>query len=451
MAEQTGRGGGEQSLPERLRASGYRSVHLGIFDTEGQLRERRFPIESLERFLGAGPTFVNVLHKWDIGEKVTGAGPFVGETIAADDASLRPHPFDDGSAMVIADFTGTSAALSPRRVLEKVLSRAHGAGYGVRASFEFEFIVLAETPESLRAKGFENLSLFAPDNRCWSAQSAAVHAELIAELEATLKKGEIGLTAIGMELGPGCLEATLASASGVAAADEAALFRSYSKAFFRKRGMTASFMAQLGAQFPGLSGHLHLSLVDRRTGANAFFERDAGDTMSPTFRHFVAGIAQLTPDLLPLCAHTVNAYRRLTPGNWAPKTASWAVENYAAAIRVVPAPQDVCRLEFRLPAADTNPHLTLAMVLAAGLWGIKTSAPLPAPLARGGPNETPTDAVPLPHDLLEAVRRLEASPVAKDLFGAPFVTHFCASRRHEEIELRRHVSAFERTRYLEMI
>ena len=173
--------------------------------------------------------------------------------------------------------------------------------------------------------------------------------------------------------------------------------------------------------------------------------------MSQTFKHFVGGVTALTPELLPLAAHTVNAYRRLTPGNWAPRSATWAIQNYSTAVRVVPSPEDVCRMEYRLSASDTNPYLTLAMVLASGLHGIENETVLPAPMQGGGPDETPGDVPTLPHDLLEAAERLNASAVARELFGDRFIDHFVQSRIHEEVTLRRQVSGFERARYLESI
>jgi glutamine synthetase len=214
-------------------------------------------------------------------------------------------------------------------------------------------------------------------------------------------------------------------------------------------------MAQLGASYPGLSGHIHLSLVARDGGANAFADGTAETGLSATCRSFIAGVVELAPHALALCAHTVNAYRRLTPGNWAPQTASWAVQNYGAAIRAVAAPESKCRLEFRLPASDTNPYLALAMMLGAGLDGIAREAEPPPPMAGTGTGEASApgmaDAIPLPHDLFEATERLAASRRAREIFGDVFIDHFVMSRRAEEIALRRQVSAAERARYLESV
>ena len=134
----------------------------------------------------------------------------------------------------------------------------------------------------------------------------------------------------------GVLEhASMAQADGLTlrAADDAVLFKTFTKAFSRRRGLTATFMAQLSAQHAGLSGHVHLSLSDARTGKPLFHDAKDKDGMSKTMRHAIAGLVDLAPEALALCAHTANAYRRLTPGNWAPKTATWAVQSTSQSTR----------------------------------------------------------------------------------------------------------------------
>jgi glutamine synthetase len=433
-----------------LTEQGVRTVHVVIPDLDGSLRERRLALPDLGAVFGPGGTFVNVLHKWDTADAVYGAGPFVGEAMTLDAASARTYPFEDDAALVFADYAGPSAAFSPREILKRQIARAETMGFTVKAALEFEFILIDETAESLRQKGWEGFDAYAVDNRCWSTQSAAIYADLVAELEGVLEEAGIGLFGLGLELGAGCFEGTLRACDALRAADDAVLFKTFTKAFARKHGLTASFMAQLSADFPGLSGHVHLSLGDAGN-ANLFHDPDAGDGMSDVMKQSIAGLVDLAPDALALAAHTVNAWRRLTPGNWAPRTASWAIQSYAAAVRAVPAPAKSARLEFRLPAADTNPYLALALTLGAALQGIETGARLPAPMTGGGPDETPEGQPGLPHDLLEAADRLDASATARAIFGDAFIDYFVASRRREEAVLRRHVSAFERARYIEAV
>lgn len=446
--------GESAALLADLERKGVSVVHLGVVDLDGGFRERRLKLAELAEFAD-GATFVNVIPQWDIADTVFGSGPFVGEAISFDAGSVRPYPFEADAALVIADYAGPSAGLSPRGLLAAQVAKAAAMDFDVRAAFEFEFIVLEETAHSLREKNFGELRNFAVDNRCWAGQSAAVYSNFVTDLEQRLEAAAVPLHTLGVELGPGCFEATLKDSDALRAADDATFFRLFTKAHCRLDGLTASFMAQLGANYPGLSGHIHLSLVDRETGASVFADGDADMGLSSNCRSFIAGVVELAPEALALCAHTVNAYRRLTPGNWAPQTVSWAVQNYGAAIRAVAAPVSKCRVEFRLPASDTNPYLALAMMLGAGLDGMARNAEPPAPMAGTGKGEAPaagaTDATPLPHDLFEATKRLAASAKAREIFGAEFIDHFVISRRAEEIALRRQVSAAERARYIEAV
>jgi len=434
-----------------LRKKGVRTAHVAIPDLDANLRERRLALGDVETAFGPGGTFVNVLHKWDSGEAVIGEPPFVGEAMSLDWASVRDYPFEDDAALVFADYAGPSAELSPREILKSQIARAKKMGFSVKAALEFEFHVLDEGAMGLRDKGFDGFAMYAADNRCWGSQSAAIYSEYVAELNQVLDTLGVGVYGLGLELGPGCFEATLRATDPLRAADDAVLFKTFTKAFSRRRGLTATFMAQLSAQHAGLSGHVHLSLADAKTGKPLFHDAKDADGMSKTMRHAVAGLVELAPEALALCAHTTNAYRRLTPGNWAPKTATWAVQNYAAAVRAVPAPAKLARMEFRLPASDTNPYLAMALTLGAALHGIENKAKLPAPITRGGPDETPEGVPGLPHDLLEAADRLEACKPARAMFGERFIDHFCATRRHEEAVVRKHVSAFERARYIEAV
>jgi glutamine synthetase len=444
-------------LVVRLRDAGIGTAHVGIFDLFGTFRERRLALDDLAQVFGEGGSFVNVLPHWDAGEHVFGAGPFVGEPVAIDPNSARPYPFEPSAALIIADYAGPSAAFSPRLLLKAQIEKARRLGFGVRAALEFEFFLLEESAESLRESGYARLDAFAKDNRCWAGESAASHAGFVRELHDNLAAGGIDLLSLGLELGPGCFEATLKATDALRAADDAAAFKMFTKAFCRARGLTAAFMAQLAAERAGLSGHIHLSLYDLATGRPLFPEEgqkaDKGGAhgMSALFRHFVAGMVQLAPEALAMTHHNVNSYRRLAPGNWAPKTASWAVQNYSVGVRVVTSPAQACRLEYRLLGSDVNPYLGLAFALGAGLWGIENKMPLPAPFLGGGPNEMPKGEVPLPHDLFEAAERIERSLVAREVFGAGFIDHFAKLCRVEEAALRRATGAPERARYLEVV
>lgn len=431
---------------DRLQAE---IVHVGLFDFAATFRERRLRRADLLATADHA-VFANVVPKWDIAESILAPGPYRSETVAYDPDSIRPYPFEPHAAIMVADYTGPQAELMPRRVLQRQIERASAAGYDVDAAFEFEFIVLNETADSLRDKNFSDLAEFAADNRCWSGQTAATYAPFVADLDAFLKRGEIDLFSLSVELGPGCFEATLRHKPAMRAADDAAFFRMFTKAFCRQRSLTASFMPLLGASFPGIGGHVCLSLRDRKSGRNLFADKADANGLSATAKSFMAGIIDLVPDGFPMVAHTVNAYRRLGPGSWAPKTVSWAPYNYAAAVRTAAETEEMTRLELRLPGSDVNVYLGLALMLGAGLDGLERKLSLKdEPIAGGGPNEIPANAPRLPADLLEATRRFRASAAVKRIYGATFVDHFAMLCEAEDAALRRAVSATEVKRYLE--
>ena len=205
-----------------------------------------------------------------------------------------------------------------------------------------------------------------------------------------------------------------------------------------------------GAGFPGIGGHVCLSLRDRRSGRNHFADAAGPHGLSQAAQSFLAGIVDVIPEAFPMCAHTVNAYRRFAPGSWAPKTVSWAPYNYAAAIRTAAETEEMTRLELRLPGSDVNVHLALALMLGAGLDGLERGLALTdEPIGTGGPNEIPAHAPRLPSDLREATQRFRTSEKAKRLFGAAFVEHFAMLCDAEDAALRRAVNAAEVQRYLE--
>ena len=428
-------------------ASGVRFVHAGLFDLDGVFREKRLPAELATRYLAEGWSFIDALPFWGPNDALRGDRAWRSEPCALDEHSVRPYPFEADAALVIADYTGPSRALSPRAILASQLERAAGMGLVAIGASEFEFIILAESAASVVRKRHEGLETYGQENRCWSGYFPATAAELLAEYDAMLGAGGIPLHHWCSELGPGCLEAALPPRPLLRADDDAALFKLFTKAFFTQRELTASFMAQLTDAHPGLGGHPIVSLTDL-AGAPLLADPERTTGLSPVGEAFVAGLLHGMPDLMAMFAGTVNAYRRYAPGNWAPRTATWGRDNYTCGVRVVTTPAAEARVEFRLPGADMNPHLAFAMFLGAGLHGVETGLALPPETRDIGRTLVHEAIGPLPRTLLEAAERFAASSLSRRLFGDAFVDHYAASRIAEDEAMRRHVAAFERERYL---
>ena len=223
-------------------------------------------------------------------------------------------------------------------------------------------------------------------------------------------------------------------------------------------------MAKPRQGLPGNSGHMHVSIVDS-SGNNMFYRGSKDDKppfrdlayVSDLGRHFLAGLLEGLPDIMPILAPTVNSYKRLVENFWAPVTVSWGLEHRAASIRLLApptAPSKATRFEIRVPGADTNPHLVLAAILACGWRGVekKLEVTLP-PLGKGedigGANDK---GVRLARSLKEATQAfMREDSVARDVFGDEFVDHFGGTREHECRLWDEAVTDWEIKRYIEMV
>ena len=263
----------------------------------------------------------------------------------------------------------------------------------------------------------------------------------------------IEIEGLHCETGPGVLEAAIKYDSALVSCDNATIFKTFSKVFFQKRQLMATFMAKPNISLPGAGGHIHQSLYDVKTKKNLFFDGVQKHSMSPLMQSYLAGQMKYLKSFLALVSPTINSYSRLVKGFWAPTAVGWGVENRTTALRVIPGSEKAQRVEFRVAAADANPYLAAAAVLGAGLMGIQENLKLGAPLV-GNAYEAQDKLPPeqqLPNNLGEAADNLEKSKVASDLFGADFVEHFVISRRWEVREYQKAVTDWQLQRYFEII
>lgn len=213
----------------------------------------------------------------------------------------------------------------------------------------------------------------------------------------------------------------------------------------------ATFMAKWSNDWPGSSGHLHMSLVDSESGGSRFFAEGEDLSMSKEMRWFVGGQQALMPELLAMVAPTVNAYTRLIPGFWAPTASLWGYENRTCALRVIGGSEQSQRVEYRIAAADINPYVALAAAIGSGLWGIANRTDPDAPVKGNAYEQAASAERSLPATLGEAAQRLRGSSAARELFGDSFVDHYAATREWEEREARKAVTDWQLARYFEII
>ena len=263
------------------------------------------------------------------------------------------------------------------------------------------------------------------------------------------------------ETGPGVFEAAIAFGEIKNTADRANLFKFVVRSMAIEHGITPCFMAKPMQELPGCSGHVHISVTDKE-GKN-LFARDESDPKPPfaelahfsdMARHFLAGILEGLPDIMPLCAPTINSYKRYIDKTLAPISVSWGLEHRSAAVRLIAPPvakASATRLEFRVPGADANAHYVYAAVIALGWRGVQKKLELKLPpLCKGRVAGSAEDhGMRLPKSLKEANERfMRRGSIARETLGDDFVDYFGGTREHEVKLWDEAVTGWEVRRYI---
>lgn len=432
-------------------------IKLGGFDIDGVLRGKYINREKFDSALEKGLGFCDVIFGWDSSDvlydnvAVTGWHTGYPDALARiDPDTFRVIPWEPGTALFLVDFfdgQGQPLGFSPREVLRRVVAKAQQMGFEPEVATEFEFFLFREDSHSVRTRHYRDLTPLSPGMFGYSVLRTGVHSEIAHAILDSMRDFGVELEGFHTETGPGVYEAAIRHDRALAAADKAALFKTGIKQVAARHGLIATFMAKWNAGLPGCSGHLHQSLWDR--DSNLFHDGASPSGMSGLMSNYIAGQLELMPEFTALICPTVNSYKRLVPGVWAPTNATWGVDNRTVALRAIlgPSPGSV-RVEYRLAGADINPHLAIAASLASGLYGIEHG--LQSPDAVHG-DAYATSAKALPSSLDEATRRLASSVVAAELLGKDFVDHYVRTRQWEVRQHQRAVTDWELERYFEII
>ena len=447
-----------KSAIEAVRALGAKDVKVGVFDIDGIFRGKYMQFDKFASSMDKGFGFCDVVIGWDSHDQLYDNTTITGWHTAYPDATARIVPetlrrigYENDCPLFIGEFTGHAAQACPRGLLRRVLARADAMGYGVMSAAEFEFFVFDETPHSVRDKGFRSLKPITPGFFGYSMLRSGVHAEIYHELLDFCRGFDLDIEGLHTETGPGVLEAAIKVDEAMRSADKAALFKTFTKILFQRRGMMATFMAKWSKDWPGQSGHLHMSLQDKASGRAVFHDPAKPHGMSDEMRWFVGGQQALMPEILAMVACTVNSYTRLIPGFWAPTSATWGVENRTCALRVIGGSPASQRVEYRVAAADINPHIAFAAAIGSGLWGIEHRIEPDAPIVGNAYAAKIPAKRDLPRTLTDAAERLQRSKAARALFTDAFVDHYAATRLWEEREARKAITDWQLARYFEII
>ena len=435
-------------------------VKLAITDVDGILRGK---VVSKEKFLSIvekGFGFCDVVFGWDASDVAYDNTKYTGWHTGYPDAkakidlsTARFIPWENDLPLVLADFyddTNQPLAVCPRSLLKNIKEACLISGIQPVFSQEFEWFNFQETPQQLEDKNFSNIQPLTPGMFGYSVLRGSMKHDYFNDLFDFMAKFEIPLEGLHTETGPGVYEAAIEYSDVLEAADRANLFKTGVKEIAYQHGIMASFMAKWNENYPGCSGHIHQSLWDLDSKKNLFYDEQREKGISPLMEHYIAGQLYCLPHILPMYAPTINSYKRLVEGAWAPTTLTWGLDNRTTALRVLAGSPQSTRLETRVSGSDANPYLAMSAALASGLYGIRKELSLEQSPTQGNGYQDDQYGT-LPSTLLESTNNMNESDIARELFGDAFVDHFVSTRFWECRQFAPAVTNWELRRYFEII
>jgi glutamine synthetase len=445
-----------------VEKSGAQKVKVAVSDIDGILRGKYLHIDKFkgaaEPYPAGGFGFCDVVFGWDSSDQcydntsVTGWQHGFPDALARLDLdTARNVPWDDNVPFFIGEFInsdGTPHSLCPRQTLKKVLKRAEKMGVNPMCGMEFEWFNFLENSHSWESKKGVGPTPLTPGMFGYSLLRMNQNREFFNAIQDEMLQFGVPIEGLHTETGPGVYEAAIAFSDALTQADRAILFKTGTKEIGARFGIMPSFMAKWNAAYPGCSGHIHQSMSDGKK--NLFADAKGRHGMSKMFESYLAGQVAHLMEFAPMFWPTINSYKRLVDGFWAPVKPTWGVDNRTASFRVIAGSPKSTRLETRCPGADVNPYLAMAAVIAAGLDGVEKGMKLTAP-AIHGTNGGAENIPRAPRTLIETTRNFQQSKVARDWLGDTFVDHFAATREWEWRQWLDGVTDWELKRYFEII
>ncbi|MDE2398758.1 MAG: glutamine synthetase [Burkholderiales bacterium] len=441
-----------------LRKQGATKVKVAVSDIDGVLRGKLLHADKFYGAAESGFGFCDVVFGWDSGDacydntQLTGWQHGFPDALARIDLdTARRVPWDAGVPFFLGEFVNADATphpLCPRQTLRRVLKRAEKLGVKPMAGMEFEWFNFAETPQTWAAKQGVAPEPITPGMFGYSLLRMGDRREFFNALMDEMLAFGVPIEGLHTETGPGVYEVAIQFSEALEAADRALLFKTGAKEIGKRFGVMPSFMAKWNAKLPGCSGHIHQSLSDGRK--NLFHDAKSPRRMSPLFESYLAGQIDCLMQFAPMFWPTVNSYKRLVDGYWAPVKPTCGIDNRTASFRVIAGSPKASRLETRCPGADVNPYLAMAAVIAAGLHGVEQGLKLTTPPITGT-NEGAENVARAPRSLIRATHAFKESAIARNWLGDAFVDHFAATREWEHRQWQDAVTDWELKRYFEII
>ncbi|MEJ7838056.1 MAG: glutamine synthetase family protein [Thermomicrobiales bacterium] len=445
-----------EALTSRIKAGDIDTVIVAVCDMQGRLVGKRVRGELfIEQCVEHGIHLCTYLLATDM-EMTTPSGydrmnwgSGYGDYVARPDwSTLRIIPWLESTALVLCDAVeesvGLDVEIAPRTILRRQIERLAEHGLVPQMATELEFYVLKQTYEELYDTKFSDLKPFGWYNEDYQLLQATKAEPLYRRLRNEMTAAGIPVEFSKGEASPGQHEINITYADAMTSADRAVLFKHGTKEIAHLEQLAITFMSKPDQSWTGSSGHIHVSLTDAETGNSAFSV--GGREMSDRMRWFLGGLIAGAREMSLFMAFTINAYKRFARASWAPVHLVWGRDNRTCAFRVVGS-DSALRIENRLPGADSNPYLSFAAVLAAGIDGIERQID-PGDEFRGNGYEA-SDLARIPASLYEALDTWRVSELAKRAFGDDVHTHYLNMGTVEQEAFDAAVTTWERQRYLE--
>jgi len=422
-------------------------INLQFTDIIGMVKSVTIPVSQFDECVEHG--------KWFDGSSIEGFA-----RIAESDMLLSPDldtfkviPWERGEnagARVICKVLepgGQEFDGDPRSALIRVVNEARELGYEFMTGPELEFFLF-------RLSELENIEVLPHDRGGYFDLSTDLAYDVRKDMVNALEDFGISVETSHHEVAIGQHEIDFQYADALTSADASVTLRYTLKAVAERHGLHCTFMPKPVFGVNGSGMHTHQSLFSG--GENAFVDTSDSYGLSKIAKHFIAGQLAHARSMIAVLAPTVNSYKRLVPGFEAPVYLSWARVNRSALIRVpriTSGQLKATRVELRCPDPSTNPYLAFAVMLKAGLDGIKNEMVAPDPVEENlylfDENMLAKHGVgTLPGSLGEAITELKKDEVIQQALGEHIYERFVEAKQMEWDEYRKYVSKWELDRYL---
>jgi glutamine synthetase len=449
-----------QELESMVRNGKVDTLVVAITDMQGRLMGKRVQAQAfLNGVIDHGAHFCTYLLGTDMEMNTpdgfrlmnweTGYGDWIASPVWD---SLRVLPWLERTALVLSDTideeTHEEIPVSPRTILKRQVARATKLGFSIKTGSEFEFYVLKDSWDDLAEAGWRIPKTFGYYNEDYHLLQATKAEPLHRLLRNQMTEARVPVEFSKGEAAPGQHEVNIRYDDVLESADRSVIFKHGAKEIAYLNGWGITFMAKPDHRWTGSSGHLHMSVWDA-DGKRSLMADETSDRpyhMTDTMAHFLAGMMALSRELAVFIAPNINSYKRYASLSWAPVNVVWGRDNRTTGFRVVGHGPSL-HIEDRFPGGDMNAYLTYAAMVGAGLWGIERRLE-PADEFKG--NGYVATGVPrMPRALHEAIRELEQSEAAVEIFGQDVVDHYLNAARVEQDTYDSVVHPWDRERYLE--